>query len=509
MSDLRLWQGHMLYIAVLAAYAAALPVLAWDPASKDYILLIGFIAIWRYTWWCINLARFLIYTKIRFPKWRRQAEEKGKEALPSEIYLLVTSFRIDTETTRLVYTSVINEAASFARKYDIPVVILGSIVERSDDVLIRELLRKSDLPENVRYVSVRIGGTGKRDALAYGFRAISSQRPAPDAVAAVIDGDSMLEENLIEKCACMFKLHPKLGALTTDELCEVQGHWKFREWYSMRFAQRHIYMSSVSLSKRVLTLTGRMSMFRADILTSPEFIERVEMDWIDHWRLGRFKFLTGDDKSSWYHILKEKYEMIYIPDVKVVTIETPPDPSFIKASITLMRRWFGNMLRTNGRAIRLGPKVMNFFPWISTIDQRISMWTALTGFTLTVLSTFTVTPLAPVYYIFWMLLTRYILALTLLLSRDRVSPVWPFFLYYNQLVGSFVKIYVFFRLDKQRWTRQKTTLKSDKTVWMQRFTNLGSFYIHLFSFSLFVVALGVFSGVLEIPDFYFWYNLTH
>lgn len=273
---------------------------------------------------------------------------------------------------------------------------------------------------------------------------------------------------------------PRLGALTTDEVCQVEGNWSFREWYSMRFAQRNIYMSSVSLSKRVLTLTGRMSMIRADILTNPEFIERVELDWIDHWRLGRFKFLTGDDKSSWYHILKSGFEMIYIPDVKVLTIETPPDPNFFRSSIVLMRRWFGNMLRTNDRAIKLGPNKIGFFPWISIIDQRISMWTALTGITVTLLATFTTTPEAFVFYIYWMLLTRYILVLSFLTSRPSVSALYPFFLYYNQIVGSLVKTYVLFRLDKQRWTRQNTTLNSDRTLLQQRLIDSGSFYACVF-----------------------------
>jgi len=265
---------------------------------------------------------------------------------------------------------------------------------------------------DIKLVFVRIDGTGKRDALAYGFRAISKERPPSDAIAAVVDGDSLLEKDLIEKCSALFKLHPNLGALTTDEICEVEGNWTFKQWYSMRFAQRHIYMSSVALSKRVLTLTGRMSMFRADILTDPEFIERVELDWIDHWRFGRFKFLTGDDKSSWYHILSKKYEMLYVPDVKVLTIETPPSDDFFSSSIILMRRWFGNMLRTNGRAIKLGPNVAGFFPWISIVDQRLSMWTALTGLTVTILATFTVTKMAFVYYLYWMVLTRYSIVLT-------------------------------------------------------------------------------------------------
>ncbi|MFA7276772.1 MAG: glycosyltransferase [Pseudobdellovibrionaceae bacterium] len=497
-------QGHILYLSVLAAYTVMLPSSVFDPESRDYLLLIGFIAFWRYTWWGINLMRFLIYTRIVFPKWRKEAKEGGSDLLPSHVYLLVTSFRIDSETTRRVYDSVMMEAKNFAQKHNIPVTILASIVEKADDVIIKKIYQDYEMPVGVRLVMIRIAGTGKRDALAYGFRAVSKERPPEDAVVAVIDGDSLLEENLIEKCVPMFKLHPRLGALTTDEVCQVEGNWSFREWYSMRFAQRNIYMSSVSLSKRVLTLTGRMSMIRADILTNPEFIERVELDWIDHWRLGRFKFLTGDDKSSWYHILKSGFEMIYIPDVKVLTIETPPDPNFFRSSIVLMRRWFGNMLRTNDRAIKLGPNKIGFFPWISIIDQRISMWTALTGITVTLLATFTTTPEAFVFYIYWMLLTRYILVLSFLTSRPSVSALYPFFLYYNQIVGSLVKTYVLFRLDKQRWTRQNTTLNSDRTLLQQRLIDSGSFFMHAFSFALFVVALATISGILKTPDFSYW-----
>jgi glycosyltransferase Alg8 len=500
-----LLQGHILYIAALAAYTFALPSSIFDPQSRDYLLVIGFIAMWRYTWWGINLIRFLIYTKLVFPIWRQKVQLAGEELLPSHVYLLLTSFRIDTETTRRVYDSTMREARNFAVKHNRPVTILASIVEKADDIIVKRLFRDYEMPENVKLVIVRIAGTGKRDALAYGFRAIAKEAPPPDGIVAVIDGDSLLEENLIEKCAPMFALHPKLGALTTDEICQVEGAWMFKEWYSMRFAQRNIYMSSVSLSKRVLTLTGRMSMMRADIITDPVFIERVELDWIDHWRLGRFKFLTGDDKSSWYHILKNGYEMIYVPDVKVLTIETPPDPNFFKSSIVLMRRWFGNMLRTNDRAIRLGPRKIGFFPWISIIDQRISMWTSLTGLTFTLLATFTTTPAAFVFYIYWMMLTRYFIVLTFLTSRPSVSALYPFFLYYNQIVGSLVKTYVLFRLDKQRWTRQKTTLNTGRNTLQQRLVDFGSFYMHAFSFAVFVVALATTSGMLKMPDLNYWF----
>jgi glycosyltransferase Alg8 len=500
-------QGHILYLLALAAYTVSLPASLFDPQSHDYLLIIGFIAIWRYTWWGINLGRFLIYKHQVFPEWRQQVIEGGEDLMPSHVYLLVTSFRIDSETTRRVYTSAMDEAKNFALKHGKPVTILASIVEKADEVIIKNLFRSYEMPEGVKMVIVRIAGTGKRDALAYGFRAIAKEAPPADAIAAVIDGDSLLEENLIEKCVPLFKLHPRLGALTTDEICQVEGNWTFREWYSMRFAQRNIYMSSVSLSKKVLTLTGRMSMFKAGIITNPEFIERVELDWIDHWRLGRFKFLTGDDKSSWFHILKNGYEMLYVPDVKVLTIETPPEPNFFKSSIVLMRRWFGNMLRTNDRAIALGPSKVGFFPWISIIDQRISMWTSLTGITVTILATFTTTPMAFVFYLYWMMLTRYVIVLTFLFSRPSVSALYPFFLYYNQIVGSLVKTYVLFRLDKQRWTRQNTTIASDKSRFQQQLASFGSFYMHALSFTLFIVALGTLSGIIKVPDFSYWISL--
>ncbi len=47
------------------------------------------------------------------------------------------------------------------------------------------------------------------------------------------------------------------------------------------------------LSNHVLTLTGRMSVFRADLCTDPEFMEQVHHDFLEHWRVGRIKFLTA------------------------------------------------------------------------------------------------------------------------------------------------------------------------------------------------------------------------
>lgn len=502
---MELLTGHILYLLGLTALALSVPEVAWDPQARQFLFVIGAVALWRYSWAAFNWLRYLVFRHIVFPRWRKAADALGESAQPSHAYLLVTSFRIGTETTRRVYHSVIAEAV----RYNRPVTVVASIVERADQLLIQEIFRQHRPSALVKLIFVRIAGTGKRDALAVGLRAISRRNPPADSVVAVIDGDSMLPPRLIEKCAPMFALMPDVAALTTDEHCEVEGNWLFREWYNMRFAQRNIYMGSCSLSKRVLTLTGRMSMFRAAIVTDPDFIRRIEHDWINHWRLGRFTFLTGDDKSSWFHILKAGHAMLYIPDVQVITIETPPTPRFIESSLMLMCRWFGNMLRTNDRAIALGPGPMGLFPWLAILDQRIAMWTSLASPVTALLAALCVSPLALVYYLLWMGITRYILALSLLVSRPRVSAFYPFLLYYNQVVGALVKTFVLFRPDKQKWTRQQTILQrghSPAQEWRLRF---GSAAMHGLAMAGFVLLLATATEIMPIPDMHFWYNLPH
>ena len=64
-----------------------------------------------------------------------------------------------------------------------------------------------------------------------------------------------------------------------------------------------------------------------------------------------------------------------------------------------MRRWFGNMLRTNGRALALSPTRIGPFAWWSILDQRVSMWTTLTAPVGIVLFSVFVDPLIAVAYI--------------------------------------------------------------------------------------------------------------
>lgn len=486
--------GFLVYTIILVMAVLMLPPVALQPGSEQFIFVVGTLAMWRYSWGALHFIRHWVYCRSVFPKYRREATRRTDELMPPAIYLLVTSFRIDTETTVRVFKAAIEEAINCG----VPASIVASIVEKGDEFLVKELFRSYTPPSHVRLNIVRIPGTGKRDGLALAFRAISRDMPDPDAIVAVVDGDSVMEDGLVRKCAPFFRMMPKLGALTTDEECDVRGSRVIREWHHMRFAQRQILMSSMALSRKVLTLTGRMSMFRASIITNPDFIARVQNDSINHWRLGQFKFLTGDDKSSWYWVLRDGWDMLYVPDTVVLTVEHPPSDNFFKASTQLMFRWFGNMLRTNGRALALGPHRIGLFAWWCVFDQRISMWTSLSGPVFAVLLSlkYTLTFL-PIYFV-WIAFTRWVMTLMLYAARPVLSWYYPFLLYYNQIWGSAIKTYVFFRLDRQSWTRQKTKLNRGLSSAQQKWQGFTSGFSHAVAVLCFICILGLLSGIFTL-----------
>lgn len=479
------WLGWLLFASFLGLLATLAPRLMFLDGSTKFILLLGLISAWRYSVALVHFLRAQFFLRVVFPGLRERARKVPPEALPAHVHFLVTSFRIDTSTTWKVYQAVFLEALNCGR----PASVVASIVEKSDEFLIRSVYRDTVLARggDIDLIFVRIAGTGKRDGLAHGFRAISRHRRQEDTAVVVVDGDTLLTPGCVRDSLPFFALMPNMGALTTDEHCEVMGgSGMIRDWHHMRFAQRHINMCSMSLTQRVLTLTGRMSIFRGSVVTNPDFINGVQNDYLEHWRLGRFRFLTGDDKSSWFSVMRLGYDTFYVPDVSVCTLEHPPNKSFVLASAMLMFRWYGNALRQNMRATSLGLRRLGLFTYYVMLDQRISMWTGLIGITTAAIASLYYGPIMMLAYILWIGMTRFVVCLILASGGHQVRPSYPFLLYYNQLAGSLVKAWVIFRLDRQSWTRQKTRLpeQSNFRVYFNRWSaNAMTFS----AFSLFLV----------------------
>ncbi len=461
--------GWSLLLMVLVLLSSTIDPAYLDPDHQKFIFLIGTLALWRYGNAINHYLRGLYFLYIRFPRMRRAVSRLGQAAMPSHLYMVVTSFRIPTQTTYNVYRSVFEEVSHVA----VPATIIVSIVERSDELFIREIFRATlGAHSDVRLIIVRARGTGKRDGLAHAFRALSRTMPDSDAVVGVVDGDTMMRPGCIANAIGFFRYLPNVGGITTNEFCEVEGDTLVREWHKMRFVQRHINMCSMAVSERVLTMTGRLSFFRASILTEKEFIEDVENDHLEHWRLGRFRFLTGDDKSSWFSLMRAGWDTFYVPDSVTVTVEHPPDNNFFRATRQLMFRWYGNSLRQNFRATKLlGLERLGVFTMYVLYDQRISMWTCLLGLVSALMAGALFGIEYLLVYIFWIAVSRTVATLLYGFSGHAIHPLYPAVLYYNQILGSMMKVYALFHLDEQRWTRQKTRLATgtqEFDAWLNR-----------------------------------------
>ncbi|WP_415717453.1 glycosyltransferase [Roseibium sp.] len=478
--------AHFLYLLVCIQLALLVPISVVDAASGAIVVL-GFIGIWRYSWAGVNILRAAYFLKIAHPRRRQKAEiAYALQPQKAHAFFLTTTYKIAPEISARVYRSVFAAAANSQGG----ATVVASVVDASDMRLIRHVF--SSMPvnmSNVKLVFDRIAGTGKRDALAVSLRTIAKHCPTRRDIVIFVDGDSCVPEDVVERSAAYF-VDDAIGALTTDETSEATGGQLFKDWFDLRFSQRQMMMCSMGLGERVLTLTGRMSVFRADLATHPEFVAAVQTDYIDHWRLGRVNFLTGDDKSTWFWLLKNGYKMAYLPDVRTISIETQPRESFVSSAIVLMTRWFGNMLRTNGRALALSPSRIGLFTWWSILDQRVSMWTTLVGPVSLLLASVYVDPLVLLLYFSWVMFTRYIYCAIISLFRGRYFPItYPFLLYFGQIVGALVKSFILFRLDRQKWTRQNTTTVGSKNANRLLPSGTLSFYLH--SLAVYWLVFGV------------------
>ncbi|MGC4026072.1 MAG: glycosyltransferase [Mesorhizobium sp.] len=288
------------------------------------------------------------------------------------------------------------------------------------------------------------------------LRAIAREQPTQNSVTLFLDGDVVLAPNALAECIGFMRADSKLAALTTNNDAVVEANDLARQWYRLRFAQRHLLMSSLALSGRLLVLTGRFSLYRTVQVIKPAFIEIIERDSIEHWLHGSIKLLSGDDKSAWHQILKEGGRMTYLPHVMATSFEAlPGNRGFVAESTPLMMRWFGNMRRANGRAIRLGPKRCGPFLWWCLIDQRISPWTTQFGCAMAIIALVRGSSDLLTVCVAWMVVSRTVMAAAYGAFSGRFNPAWPLLLLYAQFWGSSLKIFLAFHPYLQSWTRQR------------------------------------------------------
>ena len=479
----------------LAVLILRLPNHIWDPVNSIFVMTFGLIALWRYLWWMTHFVRSRIYRLWVFPKKRILADEIWNSGWrPSFLHFMVVTFREQRETTEKVLASIVEECRSSC----VPGRIYVGTGDPWDEQIIEEYFATHAPEIEIDVVIVRQNQTGKRFAIGSVLRAISRHGVGPNDLAIFMDGDTIPDSGLIAKCAPMFALNPELGALTTDERAIVAGPEWVQTWHDLRFAQRRLAMESHSLSNKVLTLTGRLSLFRAEIAVNDDFIRTIEADSLTHWLWGQFRFMSGDDKSTWFWALRDGRQMMYVPDASCVTLENIGSNPWERLKHNLLR-WSGNMLRNGTRAIALGPRRVGLFIWWCLIDQRISMWTMLTGPLAAVAMSFLHGPQVLLAYFVWIICTRVMLSCVLFYYAGGVYLRFPFLLYLNQLVISMVKVHLLFRLSKQRWLNRGDQKAKHDTGQLLSFQQFMASFLTVFYIVLLVFMVAVYSGAVPLP----------
>jgi len=486
-----------LYLGVCYVLTLNMPDIVWDPELMQVTLVLGTIGIWRFTWWFVHLIRAEIYGHIRYPLMRSRADDAWAQGWrPTHMHFLMTTFHERRETTELVLKSILHEA----RDTKLATTIWLGSGDNFDEEIMSRYIKQYGQDLAVTLNIVRQNVPGKRMAIGMILRAMCRQGIGKNDLVCFMDGDAILDHGVVQKCTSIFAHNKKVQAVTTNEEVLCYGPKWVGTWLSMRFAQRRIAMQSHSLSSKVLTLTGRMSVFRAPHLTKLEFIRKLEADHLDHWLWGDFRFLSGDDKSSWYYMLLQDAHMLYIPDAMVYTVEEIEGWGVARMTQNFWR-WSGNMLRNGSRALALGPKKVGFFIWWCILDQRVAMWTMLISPILAISASVVIEPAFIVGYFTWLMCSRMMLSLFLYRYCDQIHISFPLLLYANQVINAVVKIYCLFRLSKQRWSHrgnQSAGLEHNLDLAVRTWIAFWLTVIWVSSIMLFSL---LYSGIFHIPSY--------
>ncbi|TCP44211.1 glycosyltransferase [Rhodovulum marinum] len=438
-----------LLVLGLAGLVVLVPNRLFDPELRRVTVVIGGLAAWRFGWWFTHALRAEIRRVRVWPRLRAQREAAWAGGWrPPHLHVQMTTFREKPAITRHVIAALLSEI----RRLGVPATIYVGTGTPFDERVITAIAEEIGGDLDADLVFIRQNQPGKRMAIGLVMRAIIRRRPDPEDVILFMDGDTVLGAGSLEKSIAMFGADPGLDALTTDEEVVCFGPRWMGKWLEMRFAQRRLAMQSHALSNRVLTLTGRMSVFRARGIVNAGFVRTIEADHLDHWLWGRFRFLSGDDKSTWYYLLSRGARMTYVPDARVYTVEVVEGTGAARMVQNLLR-WSGNMLRNGARAIALGPRRMPLFIWWCLVDQRIAMWTMLVSPAIGIAAAF-VEPLYLLSLMLWVMLSRVVLSLWLFRFARRVDWSWPFILYLNQVINAAVKVRLVYFLNRQSWANR-------------------------------------------------------
>lgn len=413
--------------------------------NRGIILGLGVFGFWRHGWGLINFIRAVRYKIVCRRNKKLQMRNDGS------LVVIATFYNQSNEDV----TAVTQALAGAVSQIHVQTYLVCAYRTDDQKAIISNGVRDS---KNIAVNFIKQHGLGKREALADCLSVAElsySENTLAKAYVLLIDGDTIVTKDAIEQSIAQLQHKPKLGAVVVNEIPFSTGTELFNQWRMLRSVERNKLMCSFALSGRVLVLTGRFSMFRANIILQTNVINRIRKDFIRRKNL-HISLLTGDDKTTWLEILRRRKLMSYLPNSYVFPIETPKQSdSFVKCTYELLNRYSGNMARANlHKDAWVGVKNTVHFGY-GLLDQRVSMWTSL------------LTPVFLLYFLIfenfgifvialtYALLIKHLQAIALWLLSGIYDPWYPYLIFYNQITSAIIKVRAFAYLHKQSWTNQK------------------------------------------------------
>ncbi len=470
----------------------------------EVIIALSFFALWRYGWMFLNYIRALVYAYVYYPRIKKSIEKIPPQyRYPKQLYFMIPSYKEDFWVTVETFRSILSEISTIPSN----VTIVVATATKEEDAVIQKMFDAHTLKQKVELI-FQHQSQGKRIAMGHALRSIARHynhhsEYDPNSVTIFMDGDSYMQEGFLKKLLPFFANDAKIGAVTTNEVAYInsKNSW-YKDWFNLKFGQRHILFQSHSLSRKVMTLTGRLSAYRTSIVVEEPFISQVENDILISPVHGKFRFLMGDDKTTWFYLLKHGWDMLYLPDLLCISLESR-DGKFLELSRSLPYRWFGNTLRNNTRALKLGPWRMGLYIWYAILDQRLIMWTSLVGVSSAILLSLSISFYYILFFIAWVILVRLFQLFVIALGGHKVSWRMPILIVYTQWIGALIKIKAFYNLSDQKWSKNGDEQKMDhnKDHIKSPLVSLLPKIMMATSMTLFVLVLLLSHNILSLPNF--------
>lgn len=289
---------------------------------------------------------------------------------------------------------------------------------------------------------------GKRPALVYGIRKTKSE------IVVLVDSDTQwASEDFLKNLIIPFQYENVGGVGTRQRPREIVtlAHRIINWSLDIKYTD---YISSDSLSGAILCLSGRTAAYRRSAILP--VLNRLENDYF-LWH----KSLGGDDARLTTLVLEQNYKTVYQDNVIAESDFSPHLTTYLKQKV----RWSRNSFRTYIKSFFSSwpYRQRRYYYLMAAYHTLVPGLTLLLSLALFVYSIYLGIFTFTAVWIAWAFLSRGIKSFSHLRKKPSDIVLLPVIVIYFYAL-SFIKLYAFFTMTRERWAGSRTNYKIRRGV---------------------------------------------